>query len=102
MARIKKGDLVTVLTGKDRGKSGKVLRVEPVADRALVERLNLAKHFVRRSQEHPNGGIIEREGWLSLAKLALHCPRCRRPVRVGWVVGDGGKQRVCRRCRETL
>lgn len=100
MARIKKGDTVTVLSGKDRGKSGKVLEVWPDRGRASVERLNLLKHFERRSQQNPQGGVVEREGLIALSKLAPTCPNCRRPVRVGWSVGaDGKKQRICRRCK---
>ena len=103
MARIKKGDTVAVLNGKDRGKTGKVLQVWPGKERALVERLNLVKHFERRSQQHQAGGVVEREGAIALSRLALVCPKCRRPSRAGWSVSaDGGKQRVCRRCREAL
>jgi len=103
MARIKKGDTVSVLSGKDRGKTGKVLQVWPAQDRALVERINLAKHFERRSQQNPQGGIIEREGPMALSKLSLVCPKCRRPSRVGWLLtGTGEKQRVCRRCQGVL
>ena len=103
MARIKKGDTVVILSGKDKGKSGKVLKVWPEEERALVERLNLVKHFERRTQQNQAGGIVEREGALALSKLALLCPKCHKPSRVGWrVAADGGKQRVCRRCQEIL
>jgi large subunit ribosomal protein L24 len=103
MAGIKKGDTVTVLTGRDRGKSGKVLQVWPKRDAALVERLNVLKHFERRSQQNPNGGVVAREGAIPLAKLALVCQKCRRPSRIGWVVAaDGTKQRICRRCKGGL
>ena len=103
MARIKKGDVVTVLTGKDRGKSGKVLQVWPEEGRALVERINLAKHFERRSQQNQAGGIIEREGPIALAKLALQCARCHRAVRIGYSeAADGTKHRICRRCQEAV
>ena len=103
MARIKKGDTVTVLSGKDRGKSGKVLHVWPGEDRALIERLNLVKHFERRTQQNPSGGIVEREGAIAMSKLAPVCPRCRRAARIGWTMSaDGAKQRVCRRCRDVL
>lgn len=103
MARVKKGDTVAVLTGKDRGKTGKVLQVMPQEGRALVERLNLVKHFERRSQQAPAGGVIEREAAIALAKLAIVCPHCRRPTRVGWNVQPSGeKQRVCRRCKGVL
>ena len=102
MAKIRKGDTVTVLSGKDKGKSGKVIQVWPDAQRALVERVNLLKHFDRRSQQNPSGGVIEREGALALSKLALLCPKCHKAARVGWDVAKSGKVRVCRRCKEIL
>ena len=103
MARVRKGDTVSILSGKDRGKTGKVLQVWPQRDRALVERLNLVKHFDRRSQQNQAGGIIEREGSIALSKLALVCARCGKPSKVGWVVsGEHTKQRVCHRCNEVI
>ncbi|MBI4343237.1 MAG: 50S ribosomal protein L24 [Candidatus Omnitrophica bacterium] len=103
MARIKKGDTVVVLSGKDRGKSGKVLAVWPQRDQALVERLNLRKHFERRTQQNPAGGVIEREGAIALSKLTVLCAKCRKPTRVGWSSAeDGGKQRICRKCKERV
>ena len=103
MAHIRKGDTVVVMTGKDRGKSGKVLQVWPDRERALIERINMLKHFERRTQQNQAGGVVEREGPIALANVALLCPRCRKPSRVGHVTGqDGTKERVCRRCREVL
>jgi large subunit ribosomal protein L24 len=102
MPRIKKGDTVAVISGKDKGKSGKVLQVWPVAQKVLVERINLVKHFERRSQQNPSGGVVEREGALAIAKLAIVCPKCKKPSRIGWQVGEGSKQRVCRRCKATI
>jgi large subunit ribosomal protein L24 len=103
MAGIRKGDTVTVLSGKDRGKSGKVLQVWPVKDQALVERVNLVKHFERRTQQNQAGGIVEREAALPLAKLSLVCPRCHKPTRLGWrLAADGSKQRVCSKCEGAL
>lgn len=101
MTRIKKGDLVAMLSGRDRGKTGKVLRVWPAEDRALVEQLNLVKHFDRRSQQNQAGGIVEREGSIALSKLVLVCPKCRKPCRVGsstTTATGGAKLRMCRRC----
>ena len=103
MARIKKGDTVSVLSGKDRGKSGKVLQIWPERDQALVERLNRVKHFERRTQQNQAGGIVEREAPLALSKLAILCPKCHKSSRVGWVLTpDGTKQRVCRQCQGIL
>ena len=104
--RIKVGDQVAVLAGKDRGKRGKVLRVFPKDDRALVERLNLAKHFDRPTQTNRAGGIVEREMPLPLSKLAVVCPRCSKPTRVGMRLSTGTagatKQRACKQCQETF
>lgn len=103
MAGIRKGDTVVVLSGKDRGKTGKVLRVWPNRHRALVERINLVKHFERPTQQHQPGGVVEREGSLTLAKFALMCPKCQRPSRIGWETSPGAKkQRICRRCHGAL
>jgi large subunit ribosomal protein L24 len=103
MARIRRGDTVSVLTGKDRGKSGKVLRVWLASERALVERINLVKHFERRTQRNQAGGVIEREAPLALSKLALVCPRCKAARRVGWLMSETGeKRRICRACHEPL
>ena len=103
MARIKKGDLVVVLSGKDRGKSGKVLQVWPGDDQALVERLNLAKHFDRPKDQNQPGGIIERERPIPLGKLAPLCGKCGKPARVSWQASpQGQKQRICRRCKDVL
>ena len=77
MARVRKGVTVAVLSGKDKGKTGKVLMVWPDRDRALVEHINLLKHFDRRTQQNQAGGVIEREGSVVLSKLALVCPKCR-------------------------
>ena len=102
MARIKKGDTVYLLSGKDRGKTGKVLQVWPAEERALVERINLVKHFERRSQQNQSGGIVEREGAVPLSKLAVFCPRCRKPTRIQRRVDGEVKQRVCHECQEVL
>lgn len=103
MARLRKGDLVAVLSGKDRGKKGKLLQVWPERQVALVERVNLMKHFERRTRADQPGGIIERETPMALSKLALICPRCGKPTRVGMrLTADGGKQRTCKRCQEVI
>ncbi len=103
MARIKKGDVVAVLSGKDKGKTGKVLQVWPATWHVLVEHVNLVKHFDRKSQQNPAGGIVEREGKLALSKLALVCPKCKKGSRVSWEIGaDDTKRRMCRRCKQPI
>ncbi|MCM8783515.1 MAG: 50S ribosomal protein L24 [Candidatus Omnitrophica bacterium] len=103
MERIKKNDTVVVISGKDKGKKGKVLSVLHKEERAIVEGINLIKrHQRRRSQEMP-GGIIEKESPVMLSKLMLFCNHCNHPVRVGiTLLKDGTKARYCKKCKELL
>ncbi len=102
MARLRKGDTVAVLWGKDRGKRGKILKVLTAQNAAVVERVNLLKHFERRTSAEQPGGIIEREAPVSLEKLTLVCGRCNRPTRIGWTTAGNEKQRLCKRCGEVF
>ena len=101
--KIKKNDMVMVVKGRDRGKTGKVMRVMPEAGRLVVERLNMVKrHSKPRSATSP-GGIIEKEAPLRIENVMMFCDRCNAPVRVGWKDNaDATKSRICRRCNETL
>ncbi|MCM8794028.1 MAG: 50S ribosomal protein L24 [Candidatus Omnitrophica bacterium] len=103
MERIKKNDIVFVISGKDRGKKGKVLSVLRKENKAIVEGINLIKrHQRRRSQDMP-GGIIEKEAPLMLCKLMLFCSHCNRPTRVGiTLLKDGSKARYCKKCKEVI
>ncbi|HXG21165.1 MAG TPA: 50S ribosomal protein L24 [Methylomirabilota bacterium] len=103
LARVKKNDTVMVIAGKERGKIGKVLRVLPKEDRAIVERLNIVKrHLKPRGPQNP-GGIIEKEAPLHLSNIMPMCEKCNAPVRVGVRrLDDGSKARFCRRCGELL
>ena len=103
MSKLRKGDTVEILSGKDRGKRGKILAMLPKQDTALVERLNLTKHFERRSQTNQAGGVLERESPIAVEKLAVVCPRCNKSTRVGFGVKEGAaKQRTCKRCNEAI
>jgi len=103
MWKIRRDDVVMVMVGKDRGKKGKVLRVFPREGRALIEGVHLMKKAVRPTRDNPQGGFITRERPVDLSNVRRMCPRCNRPVRVGFLVAkDGTKQRQCKRCQETL
>ena len=101
--RIRKNDTVMVVTGRDRGKTGKVLRVLPETGKLVVERLNIVKrHSKPRGAQHP-GGIIEKEAAIQISNVMIFCDRCNAPVRSGIKpAADGTKTRVCRRCGESL
>jgi large subunit ribosomal protein L24 len=101
--RVRRGDTVMVMAGKERGKRGKVLRVVPAAGRVLVEHVNMTKKHQRPTPKLRQGGIIEREGAIALSNVMVVCARCDRPRRIGLqVLADGRKVRVCRRCRESI
>ena len=83
---VKTGDTVYVIAGKDKGKTGKVIRVLRDKNKALVEKLNLVKRHSRPSQKNPTGGIIEKEAPIHLSNLMPYDPTVKRPVRVGYKV----------------
>ena len=101
--RIKKNDLVQVMTGKDRGKKGRIMQVFTSLNMALVEKINYRKVAVRKSQTNPKGGLVEMEGKINISKLKLICPRCGKPARVKYsILADSTKQRSCGSCHELL
>jgi large subunit ribosomal protein L24 len=100
---IRKNDSVMVIAGRERGKTGKVLRVIPEKSRALVERMNLVKRHTRPRGAQQPGGIVEKEASIHISNLMVMCDKCNAPVRVGHkVLADGEKARVCRRCGEPI
>jgi len=100
---IKKNDTVKVIAGRDRGKQGRVLSVEPEKGRLLVEHVMMVKRHTRRNpQKQIKGGIAEREGPIAISNVMIVCPQCG-PVRIGHQVGAGGRrQRICRKCGNPL
>lgn len=96
--RIKKGDTVEVIQGKESGKRGKVLRVEAAEERVVIERVNFIKRHVRPSQKTPQGGVIEREAGIHISSVMLVCPGCGQTVRVGVRMEGADKIRYCKRC----
>lgn len=102
-ARVKRGDTVAVIAGKERGKRGKVLRLLPAKGRLIVEKLNMIKRHQRPTQKLRQGGIIEREGSIPLSNVMVVCTKCDRPTRAAvQVLADGRKVRVCKRCSEMI
>ncbi len=97
---IRKNDTVLIITGKDRGKRGRVLKVLPEKNRLIVEGMNLIKRHTRPNPgKNIKGGIVEREASLHASNAQLICPECGAQTRVGRkILGDGRKVRVCRKC----
>ncbi|MBZ5642977.1 MAG: 50S ribosomal protein L24 [Acidobacteriia bacterium] len=103
-AGIKKGDQVRVMTGKDRGKTGRVLGVNPSKRTVTVEHAGVIKrHTKPNPSKNIKGGIVEKEGPIAISNVLLMCPACNKGTRLGHkVLPDGTKERVCRRCGNTL
>jgi len=97
---VRKNDNVVVVTGKDRGKRGRVLKVLPARNRIVVEGVNFVKRHTRPNpQQNVKGGIVERESSLHASNVQIVCPECGAPTRIGHqLLGDGRKVRVCRKC----
>ena len=100
---IKKNDAVMVIAGKEKGKTGKVLRINPKKDRAIVEKLNMVKRHMRPGPQSTQGGILEREGPIHISNLMLLCTKCTDPTRVGYrILEDNRKVRFCKKCDEII
>lgn len=100
---VKKDDLVMIIAGKDKGKSGKILQVLPEKGRVTVENLNLIKRHTRPSQSNNEGGIIEKEAPIAISNVQLLCQSCNKPVRTGIkALEDGSKVRFCKKCNEIV
>ncbi len=101
--RLRKDDTVMVIAGKERGKTGKVLRVLGDRDRVIIERVNMVKRHVKPRGVQQPGGIQEKEASIHLSNVLPVCGRCNKPTRVGHHrLADGAVQRMCRRCGEPL
>jgi large subunit ribosomal protein L24 len=101
--KIKKDDTVLVLSGKDKGKKGKVRFAYPEKNRIMVEGVNMIKKHAKPKPNVKQAGIIEREGLISAASVMLVCGKCNKPARIGYrVLQDGRKARFCRACGEVV
>ena len=100
---VKKNDQVTVISGKEKGKTGKVLRVLPKKESVLIEKVNFVKRHTRPSSQHRQGGIIEKESPIHLSKVMVVCAKCNAPVKTGIkLLEDGKRVRFCKKCSEVI
>ncbi|MBI3802894.1 MAG: 50S ribosomal protein L24 [Nitrospirae bacterium] len=101
--KLKKGDHVRVIAGKEKGKEGKVLHILTDKNAVVIEKLNMLKRHTRPNQTNPKGGIIEREGRIAISNVMLVCGNCNKTTRVGSkLLSDGKKLRSCKECGEGL
>ncbi len=100
--KIKTGDEVIILAGKDKGLKGKVLKIIKSKDRVLVEGVNIIKKHVKPSAENPQGGIVEKEAPIHISNVALVDPKSGKATRVGFEMKDGKKVRVSKKSKEVI
>ena len=99
--KLKKNDQVQVQNGKEKGKQGKVLRIDRDGGRLYIEGLNMVKKAMKKTKENQQGGIATIEAPIQLSNVMIVCRKCG-PTRIGYKVSDGTKSRVCRKCGEQL
>ena len=95
---VKKGDTIVVLSGKDKGKQGKVLKSDPKGGKVIVEGVNVAMKHRKPRKQGEEGGIVKMETPIYACKVMLVCPKCGKPTRVGHAFADGKKSRACKKC----
>ena len=101
--QIRKNDSVMVIAGRERGKTGKVLRVLKEKDAVIIERLNIVKRHTKPRGPQQTGGIVEKEAAVHASNVRILCDKCNAPARIGHkILGDGNKIRICRNCKEAL
>ena len=100
---LKKEDKVLILSGKEKGKSGKIIRVDRLKHRVYVENLNMIKKTVKPNQNAPQGGFIEKENFINASNVMVECPQCNKPTRISHRILESGKKyRVCKKCNEII
>ncbi|MBN2873744.1 MAG: 50S ribosomal protein L24 [Spirochaetales bacterium] len=99
--KLKKEDLVQVISGREKGKQGKIVRIDRVKGRAIIQGLNMVKKAMRKKNQNDKGGIIEIEAPIRLCNMMIVCKKCG-PTRVGYKIEGDAKKRVCRKCGEAL
>ena len=100
--KIKKDDQVLIISGKDRGKHGKVLEVFPQEEKVVIEGVNIRKKHVRPRKAGEKGQVVQTPGAIALSNVKLLCPKCGQPTRVGYKIIENNKYRLCKKCGKEL
>lgn len=100
--KLKKGDLVKIISGKDKGKTGKILDVDKTEERVVVEGLNIAVRHSRPKKQGEKGQRLETPKPLHMSNVMLVCPKCNQPTRLNLKKMESGRARVCKKCKETI
>lgn len=100
--KFKVGDNVIILKGKDKSKSGRIDKVLRTENKVVVKGINIVKKHQKKSQAKPQGGIIDKYMPINASKVQILCPSCNKPTKVGFLISENAKTRICRSCRGSL
>lgn len=100
--KLRKEDKVIMLSGRDKGKTGTITRIMPKTSQVIADGLNVVKRHTKPSSKVPRGGILEKLAPIHSGKVALVCPACKKPTRIGIIVKGKVKERVCRKCQAVI
>lgn len=100
--KIRKGDKVKIISGKDKGRDGKVERTYSKSHKILIPGINLYRKHIKKSEQTPQGGVVEIPRPMDVAKVMLICPRCSKPTRIGFKTEGKNKLRVCKKCQSRV
>ncbi len=100
--KFKKGDKVKVLSGRDNGREGTIERVYEKSDTVVIPDINKYKKHMKKSEQMPQGGIVEVPRPIKVSKLVLMCPKCGKASRIGYQIEKGKKSRICKKCKSVI
>ena len=100
--KVKKGDQVLIISGKDKGRTAKIIKSLPKEDKILVEGINLKKKHVRAKREGEKGQVVDISAPLNVSNVKIICPKCGKAVRVAYETKDGNKKRICKKCKQEI
>jgi LSU ribosomal protein L24P len=100
--KVKKGDKVKVIYGKDKGRQGVIERVYKKSNKVLIPGINLFKRHLKKTEQNPQGGVVDVPRPIDVSKLMLICPKCGKPTRVGFKREKGSKVRYCKKCQSKI
>jgi len=100
--KLKKGDMVVVMSGKDKGKTGQIEKVLPKTNQILIPGVNIVKKHTKPTKRNPHGGIVQINKPIPVSNVMLICPVCNKATRVGFKMLDNKKLRICKKCKESI
>lgn len=100
--KLRKNDKVKIIAGKDKGKQGKIEKVYPKSNKVLVMGINIYKKHIKKNEQFPQGGKVDLPRPIDVSKVMLICPKCNQPTRVGFIIENKKKWRICKKCQTKL